>query len=147
MSLSLWSTNTGDTVVRCHRRSDRGGVRIKLIDRQTHTGQNLHYRIISCTYFNARTYKITFVCDRETAKCLAGQAPSPGPTQKFGKGLVSLGLQKFPYVLSSSGEDVVHYQLLNSWLVKVTDSFQDHLEMGTRLTYNKPGQEVIQMVK
>ena len=35
----------------------------------------------------------------------------------------------------SRGITFVHYQLLNSWRVNIVDSFQDHLKMGTRLTY------------
>ena len=32
----------------------------------------------------------------------------------------------------STGITFVYYQLLNSWHMKVVDSFQDHLKMGTR---------------
>ena len=66
-------------------------------------------------------------------------ASSPGPAQKIGKRACMVALAKIPVCAVSAvfvwsrGITFVHYQLLNSWHVKVVDSFQDHFKMGTRL--------------
>ena len=68
--------------------------------------------------------------------CKSILASSPGPTQKLEKGLVTLA--KIPIFAVSAvfiwsrGIMFVHYQSLNSWHVKVVDSFQGHLTMGTK---------------
>ena len=66
-------------------------------------------------------------------------ASSSGSTQKSGEG-PRVSCKNFLYVLSavfvwSRGITFIHYQLWNSWHVKVVDSFQDHLKMRMRLAY------------
>ena len=64
-------------------------------------------------------------------------ASSPGPGQKWQKGLVTVA--KIPICAMSAvfvwsrGIMFVQYQLLHSWHMKVVDSFKDQVKMETRL--------------
>ena len=64
-------------------------------------------------------------------------ALSPGPAQNWGKGLATLAkisIRAVSGVFVWSREIIfIHYQLLHSLHMKVIDSFQAQLKMGTRL--------------
>ena len=64
-------------------------------------------------------------------------ASSPGPTQKSGKCVTcKIPVCNVSAVFVWSREIMfIHYQLVNSWHMKMVDSFQDHLKMGMRLAY------------